>query len=127
MLISGNLNDILSCRTIHEQSRCRYCHVIWLHPVCEHNCSLPINCNKQLIAHVLLFDLKSFSGLEILQFVSRNLDFLHLTIKAGMHAGPAGTQLTFIYSCSVSFSLQIFVFLHLFSTPPLSSSLLFSL
>jgi hypothetical protein len=30
------------------------------------------------------------SGLEALQFVSRNLDFAHLTIKAGMHAGPKG-------------------------------------
>eukprot|EP00596_Hydrurales_sp_CCMP1899_P001210 CAMPEP_0119050542 /NCGR_PEP_ID=MMETSP1177-20130426/70529_1 /TAXON_ID=2985 /ORGANISM="Ochromonas sp, Strain CCMP1899" /LENGTH=304 /DNA_ID=CAMNT_0007029069 /DNA_START=72 /DNA_END=983 /DNA_ORIENTATION=- len=30
------------------------------------------------------------AGLEALHFVSRNLDFANLTIKAGMHAGPEG-------------------------------------
>jgi hypothetical protein len=30
------------------------------------------------------------AGLEALHFVSRNLDFANLTVKAGMHAGPEG-------------------------------------
>ena len=64
----------------------------------QYNCSLhnsfigQLIVNKQLIVQPQLIAFKCFLGLEILQFVSRNLDFLHLTIKAGMHAGPAGNS-----------------------------------